>query len=154
MRYHLLLIRSRPLRRNDMASHNGGIPFRATGPEISAFCPDCSEVIFPVPLLGPVFHRHRLALPFPAQILSSSMHLPSYNICLIIVPPKRKSQERKQTDFGKSARYCSICLPRNPAADCRSFCSTSPMCTLLSFCRSTTLPMMSPSQRMGAMASC
>ena len=28
------------------------------------FCPACSEVIFPVPLLAPVFHPHRLAVAF------------------------------------------------------------------------------------------
>ena len=33
-------------------------------PPPSGFCPACSEVIFPVPLLAPVFHPHRLAVAF------------------------------------------------------------------------------------------
>lgn len=38
----------------------------------------CSEVIFPAILLVPVFHRHRLALPFRGQLLSSSLHFIFY----------------------------------------------------------------------------
>ena len=54
----------------------------------------------------------------------------------------------------RQRHYCSICLPRKPAAESRSFCSTSPMRLLLSFCKRTTLPITSPSHRMGVMASC
>lgn len=48
-----------------MSSHNGGIPFRATGGVAAlSFCPDCSKVIFTVSVLVPVFHPHRLADTF------------------------------------------------------------------------------------------
>lgn len=55
--------------RNDSTSLMGngshfGLPFR----------PACSEVIFTVPLLAPVSHRHRLAVPFAEHLLSSSWH--------------------------------------------------------------------------------
>ena len=39
----------------------GRLTARAFHPD---FCPACSEVIFPVPLLAPVFHPHRLAAAF------------------------------------------------------------------------------------------
>ena len=44
-----------------MLPGNGGIPFRTTD---LGFCSDSSEVIFTIPLLAPVSHHHRLALPF------------------------------------------------------------------------------------------
>ena len=57
--------------RSDMLPDNGRIPFRTTG---LRFCSDSSEVIFTIPLLAPVSHPHRLALPFCEKLLSSSMH--------------------------------------------------------------------------------
>ena len=49
--------------------------------------------------------------------------------------------------------YCSICLPRKPAADRASFCSTSPILLFPSFSNRITLPMMSPSQMIGTITS-
>lgn len=49
--------------------------------------------------------------------------------------------------------YCSICLPRNPAADCISLRSTSPIPIFLSFPKRMTAPITSPSQMMGHTAS-
>lgn len=54
-----------------MLPGNGGIPFRTTD---LGFCSDSSEVIFTIPLLAPVSHHHRLALPSAEKLLSSSMH--------------------------------------------------------------------------------
>ena len=48
--------------------------------------------------------------------------------------------------------YCSICLPRKPAAERISFCSTSPIFPLLSFSIRMTAPITSPSQMIGAIA--
>lgn len=48
-----------------MLPDNGGIPFRTTG---LRFCSDSSEVIFTIPLLAPVSHHHRLALPFCGKV--------------------------------------------------------------------------------------
>ena len=48
--------------------------------------------------------------------------------------------------------YCSIWRPRKEAADWISFHSISPMRCLESFCSRITLPITSPSHRMGAMA--
>lgn len=49
-----------------MASDNGGMPVKTTHYRFIShhFCPDCSEVIFPIFLLAPNSHPHRLALPF------------------------------------------------------------------------------------------
>lgn len=51
--------------RSDMLPNNGGIPFRTTD---LRFCSDSSEVIFTIPLLAPVSHHHRLALPFRGKV--------------------------------------------------------------------------------------
>lgn len=48
-----------------MLPGNGGIPFRTTD---LGFCSDSSEVIFTIPLLAPVSHHHRLALPFCGKV--------------------------------------------------------------------------------------
>ena len=48
-----------------MLPGNGGIPFRTTD---LRFCSDSSEVIFTIPLLVPVSHHHRLALPFCGKV--------------------------------------------------------------------------------------
>lgn len=48
-----------------MPPGNGGIPFRTTD---LGFCSDSSEVIFTIPLLAPVSHHHRLALPFCGKV--------------------------------------------------------------------------------------
>ena len=48
-----------------MLPGNGGIPFRTTD---LGFCSDSSEVIFTIPLLAPVSHHHRLALPFCEKV--------------------------------------------------------------------------------------
>ena len=48
-----------------MLPGNGGIPFRTTD---LSFCSDSSEVIFTIPLLAPVSHHHRLALPFCGKV--------------------------------------------------------------------------------------
>jgi len=45
--------------------------------------------------------------------------------------------------------YCSICRPKNPAADCASFSSTSPICGVFSCEKNTTEPMVSPSEIIG-----
>ena len=62
--------------------------------------------------------------------------------------PGRKRRQRTKN----SPRYCSICRPRNPAADWISFCSTSPMLVLGSLFKSITAPITSPSQMIGLMA--
>ena len=54
-----------PIYRSDMPPGNGGIPFRTTD---LRFCSDSSEVIFAIPLLAPVSHHHRLALPFCGKV--------------------------------------------------------------------------------------
>lgn len=56
-----------PIHRNrsDMLPDNGRIPFRTTD---LRFCSDSSEVIFTIPLLAPVSHHHRLALPFYGKV--------------------------------------------------------------------------------------
>ena len=48
-----------------MLPDNGGIPSRTTG---IRFGSDSSEVIFTIPLLAPVSHHHRLALPFCGKV--------------------------------------------------------------------------------------
>lgn len=48
-----------------MLPGNGGIPFKTTG---IRFGSDSSEVIFTIPLLAPVSHHHRLALPFFGKV--------------------------------------------------------------------------------------
>ena len=48
-----------------MLPGNGGIPFRTTD---LRFCSDSSEVIFTIPLLAPISHHHRLALPFCGKV--------------------------------------------------------------------------------------
>ena len=62
--------------------------------------------------------------------------------------PGRKRRQRTKN----SPRYCSICRPRNPAADWISFCSTSPMLVLGSLFKSITAPITSPSQMIGLIA--
>ena len=60
-----------------MPSHNGGKPSETTGNGnlFPSFGSDCSEVIFPIPLLAPASHPRRLAVAFLGQLLSSSWHL-------------------------------------------------------------------------------
>lgn len=65
-----------------MLSLNGGPPSRTTQCQ-RIFCPDCSKVIFIANLLASVSHPHRLAVPFPSQLLSSSSHLLMYLFSLI-----------------------------------------------------------------------
>ena len=65
--------------------------------------------------------------------------------------PGGPGRERRQRTKN-SPRYCSICRPRNPAADWISFCSTSPMLVLGSLFKSITAPITSPSQMIGLMA--
>ena len=48
-----------------MLPDNGGIPSRTTGIRYGS---DSSEVIFTIPLLAPVSHHHRLALPFCGKV--------------------------------------------------------------------------------------
>lgn len=48
-----------------MLPGNGGIPFRTTD---LGFCSDSSEVIFTIPLLAPISHHHRFALPFCGKV--------------------------------------------------------------------------------------
>ena len=76
-----------------MLPGNGGIPFRTTG---VGFCSDSSEVIFTIPLLAPVSHHHRLALPFCGKVRQCIFDTPLLYISFfyVVKPDVEISQYR------------------------------------------------------------
>ena len=66
---------------------------------------------------------------------------------------KKEASKMRLIRMHRFLFYCSICFPRNPAADCASFTSTSLIGLFSSFAKRTTAPIISPCARMGIITS-